>query len=96
MRHAPYADGAANDIYDLLFCDDAVAALAQDTTQDARVRTLACNWLSAHGQHVTPAELLGVVVEVALAPATRCRDRGQVMFGAPWAACSSISACALR
>jgi hypothetical protein len=91
MRYAPYAESAANDIYHLLFCDDAsafapaadaadwqrtlyaqkpsvdaVAALARDTTQDARVRALACNWLSAHGQPVEAKKLLGVVVEVAL------------------------------
>jgi hypothetical protein len=65
---APAADGAdwQRTLYAQTPSVDAVAALARDTTQDARVRALACNWLSAHGQPVEAKKLLGVVVEVAL------------------------------
>jgi hypothetical protein len=51
---APAADAAA------------VRALAEDSGQESRVRALAYGWLREHGQPVPAAELLGVVVEVAL------------------------------
>lgn len=80
-RQVPYGEPAANDIYHLLFCDDAAAfapshgepesaqharAVAQDTAAESRVRMLAFNWLRAHGHAVADRELLGVIVEVAL------------------------------
>jgi len=91
--HSPYAQPAANALYNLLFCDDPdafrprageaaapwqatlyaadaqperIAALARDTSADARVRALAWGRLRALGQPVPPKLLLGVVVEVPL------------------------------
>lgn len=80
-RYAPYRDPAANDVYHLLFCDDAAAfapahgtyesaqqarGIAQDAGAESRVRMLAYNWLHAHGDAVASKELLGVIVEVGL------------------------------
>lgn len=79
-RYAPYAEPAANDIYHLLFCDDAAAfaalgqpqsaedarATAADTAKDSRERMLACNWLRTHGYAVADKGLFGVIVEMAL------------------------------
>lgn len=75
-RFPPYREAAANDVYHLLFCDDPRAfapvpansarAVADDASQDARMRMLACNWLAAHGEALPAKELLGVIVEVAL------------------------------
>jgi hypothetical protein len=52
----------------LLFNDKpdarAVAALAEDQTQESRVRVLAYNWLSRNHHPVPKRKLLGVVVEV--------------------------------
>jgi hypothetical protein len=42
----------------------AVAALAEDQTQESRVRVLAYNWLSRNHHPVPKRKLLGVVVEV--------------------------------
>jgi hypothetical protein len=91
--HSPYAQPAANALYNLLFCDDPaafrprpgeaaapwqatlyaadaqperIAALARDTSADARVRALAWGRLRALGHPVPPKLLLGVVVEVPL------------------------------
>lgn len=73
--YAPYRNGAANEIYNLLFCDDpaafANAALdppvrANDATQEGRLRYLAYLRLRSSGQAVPGKVLLGVIVEVAL------------------------------
>jgi hypothetical protein len=91
--HSPYAQPAANALYNLLFCDDVdafrprtgeaaaswqatlfaadaqparIAALAHDTTSDARVRALAWARLRAQGFAVAPKLLLGTVLEVPL------------------------------
>ena len=90
---APYANDAANLLYNLLFCDDPalfarsapehpnaaidailsdapdatkIAAIANDTAQEGRVRALAFNWLRRHGRPVPPRVLLGTIVEVPL------------------------------
>jgi len=45
---------------------DSILALAQDQTQESRVRALAFNWLSANGHQVPVQQQFGVVVETAL------------------------------
>lgn len=92
--YAPYQSAAANEIYNLLFCDDpaafkskggqspvgwqlvlfsqpvdrsALLTLANEPTQDGRVRYLAYAKLRALGQSVPARVLLGVIVEVPLA-----------------------------
>ncbi len=91
--YSPYSVEAANQIYNLLFCDQADAfkpghgqkatawqlvlfsepldtaaalALADDRSQDGRVRYLAYSRLRQLGQSVTPKQLLGVIVEMPL------------------------------
>jgi hypothetical protein len=67
-RPAPGAAAAAWQV--LLFVPGAdansVRALAEDRSQESRVRALAYGWLREHGQPVPEGELLGVVVEVPL------------------------------
>src|SRR5690242_14080880 len=43
-----------------------IAAIANDTTQEGRVRALAFNWLRQHGHDVPRRVLLGAIVEVPL------------------------------
>jgi hypothetical protein len=45
---------------------DSILALAQDKTQESRVRALAFNWLCANGHRVPAQQLFGVVVETPL------------------------------
>jgi hypothetical protein len=45
---------------------DSILALAQDKTQESRVRALAFNWLSANGHQVPARQLFGVVVEMPM------------------------------
>jgi hypothetical protein len=92
--YAPYAESAANDIYNLLFCDNSTAfvprpgqtpaawqtllasnppntpglvKLANDSTQEGRVRYLAYSRLRTLGQTVPAKLLLGVIVEMPVA-----------------------------
>jgi hypothetical protein len=92
--YAPYAESAANDIYNLLFCDNlsafaprpgqtpagwqtllssdppnvpALVTLANDSTQEGRVRYLAYSRLRTLGQTVPAKLLLGVIVEMPMA-----------------------------
>jgi hypothetical protein len=91
--YAPYAGATANDLYNLLYCDEpaafeaqpgqgdppwqavlfgepakvpALLALAEDATQEGRIRYLAYAKLRALGQTVPEKRLLGVIVEVPL------------------------------
>ena len=91
--YAPYASQAANDVHDLLFCDDEVAfaarpgqeavpwqttlaakppdiaalrALADEASQEGRVRYFAYRRLRGAQVSVQPKQLLAVIVEVAL------------------------------
>jgi hypothetical protein len=45
---------------------DSILALAQDQTQESRIRALAFNWLGANGHQVPARQLFGVVVEMPL------------------------------
>ncbi len=90
----PYPSDAANEIYNLLFCDNlaafkpkegerattwqavlfaeptdqaALLALANDVTQEGRIRYLAYARLQSLGENVPTKVLLGVIVEVSLA-----------------------------
>jgi hypothetical protein len=92
--YAPYQSGAANEIYNLLFCDDpaafkpkagqspvawqvalfsepfdrtALSAVANEASQEGRVRYLAYAKLRALREPVPAKVLLGVIVEVPLA-----------------------------
>ena len=91
--YAPYLQGGANDIYNLLFCDDLSAfapkagqtpsswqaalaseppntqgllSLAEDRSQEGRIRYLAYTRLRTVGQPVPAKQLLGVIVEIPL------------------------------
>jgi len=91
--YAPYSESAANDIYNLLFCDDLSAflpsagrapapwqvvlsseppnvltlvSLADDSTQEGRIRYLAYARLRALAQVVPAKRLLGVIVEMPM------------------------------
>jgi hypothetical protein len=94
QSYEPYPnEPAANEIYDLLFCDHLsdvqprpgekpanwkvllfgptpdparVAELAQDASNESRVRAFAFNWLRAHGRPTPKGVVLGVIVEVPL------------------------------
>ena len=44
----------------------AIRALANDASQESRVRALACLWLRTHGEPVPARELFGAIVEVPL------------------------------
>lgn len=79
---AAYAKEELNTVYAMLFCDDlsqggqalfgdtpdvrVVQAIAQDESEESRVRLLAAHWLRANGHAVPTAAVLGVVVEVPL------------------------------
>ncbi|TXI26300.1 MAG: hypothetical protein E6Q61_00375 [Nitrosomonas sp.] len=90
----PYPSDAANEIYNLLFCDNlaafkpkegeraatwqtalfaepadqaALLALANDATQEGRIRYLVYARLQSLGSNVPAKVLLGVIVEVSLA-----------------------------
>ncbi|WP_374582933.1 hypothetical protein [Pseudoduganella sp.] len=75
---APYAKDELNAVHKLLFADDAgqlfgdapdvrvVQAIAQDATEESRVRLLAAQWLRTHGEPPAAPEVLGVVIEVPL------------------------------
>lgn len=90
----PYPSDAANEIYNLLFCDNlaafkpkegesaatwqtvlfaepadrsALLALANDVTQEGRIRYMAYARLQSLGENVPAKVLLGVIVEVSLA-----------------------------
>ncbi|HNH52525.1 MAG TPA: hypothetical protein PLL07_08910 [Nitrosomonas sp.] len=92
--YIPYQSEAANEIYNLLFCDNlaafkpkegesaatwqtvlfaepadrsALLALANDVTQESRIRYLAYTRLRLLGENVPTKVLLGVIVEVSLA-----------------------------
>ena len=45
---------------------DSILALAQDKTQESRIRALAFNWLRANGHRVPARQLFGVVMEMPL------------------------------
>jgi hypothetical protein len=45
---------------------DSILALAQDSTQESRIRALAFNWLCANGHQVPQHQLFGVVVETGM------------------------------
>lgn len=78
--HRPYADDAANAIYNLMFCDApemsagvdlpadeaALRALAEDESAESRLRVLAYNRLRADGKSTPKHVLLGVIAEVRL------------------------------
>jgi hypothetical protein len=91
--HRPYAEAHANELYNLLFCDDlsllrhriaqpqqapwsellasepAIASLvhmAEDATNEGRVRAIAYNRLRDEAHMVPSKQLFGVIVEVAL------------------------------
>lgn len=68
--YGPSAGAAATDWQALLYAPAAevaaVRALAADAGQESRVRALAYGWLRQRREPVPAAELLGVVVEVAL------------------------------
>ncbi|MFO1412712.1 MAG: hypothetical protein U1F10_02130 [Burkholderiales bacterium] len=65
---APHRGEAPAPWQDVLSGTDAAAVrvLADDATQESRVRALAFGWLRAHGVAVSAKVLLGVVVEVPL------------------------------
>lgn len=75
---APYAKDELNVVHQMLFADDAgqlfgdapdvrvVQAIAQDATEESRVRLLAAQWLRAHGHAPAAPQVLGVVIEVPL------------------------------
>ena len=92
--YIPYQSEAANEIYNLLFCDNlaafkpkegesaatwqavlfaepadrsALLALANDVTQEGRIRYLAHARLRSLGENPPAKVLLGVIVEVSLA-----------------------------
>ncbi|HMU65083.1 MAG: hypothetical protein U1E82_07460 [Nitrosomonas sp.] len=92
--YTPYQSDAANEIYNLLFCDNlaafkpkegesattwqtvlfaeptdqaALLALANDATQEGRIRYMAYARLRSLEENVPAKVLLGVIVEVSLA-----------------------------
>ncbi|XLZ69995.1 hypothetical protein ABT364_26245 [Massilia sp. SR12] len=75
---APYGKDELNTVHQMLFADDAgqlfgaapdvrvVQAIAQDASEESRVRLLAAQWLRANGHTPAAPEVLGVVIEVPL------------------------------
>lgn len=75
---APYGTAELNAVHNMLFADDAgtlfgdapdprvVQAIAQDATEESRVRLLAAQWLRANGHQPAAPDVLGVIIEVPL------------------------------
>jgi len=75
---APYGTEELNTVHNMLFADDVgqlfgeapdvrvVQAIAQDPSEESRVRLLAAQWLRANGHTPAAPEVLGVVIEVPL------------------------------
>ncbi|WP_342117823.1 hypothetical protein [Pseudoduganella sp. OTU4001] len=75
---APYGTAELNAVHNMLFADDAgslfgdapdprvVQGIAQDATEESRVRLLAAQWLRDHGHQPAAPDMLGVIIEVPL------------------------------